>query len=75
MVGGSVEDERCFSNMNFVKRNRLDQHLELCIRMRAQRMFTLDTFPLAAAVQVWQDRAEQQPVGAAPVGELLCNIK
>lgn len=47
MVGGSIEDERVFSTMNFVKdklRNCLSE-LELCVRLKSQRLFTLDTFP------------------------------
>ena len=44
MVSGSVEDERGFSASSFVKsddRNRLDVHVELCMRMKLQKLFTL----------------------------------
>ena len=60
MVGGSVEDERTFSVMNCVKtrlRNRLDDHLELCVRFSSQKLFTLSTFPLEAAVKLWEQGA------------------
>lgn len=60
MVGGSVEDERNFSVMNFVKiklRNSLDDHLELCMRLKSQSMFTLATFPFVQAMRLWRDAA------------------
>jgi hypothetical protein len=43
IVGSSVEDERLFSAMNFVKsvvRNRLSDKLEACIRAKVQTQFT-----------------------------------
>jgi hypothetical protein len=43
IVGSSVEDERLFSAMNFVKsvvRNRLSDNLEACIRAKVQTQFT-----------------------------------
>ena len=57
MVAGSVEDERGFSAMNFLKsadRNRLDKHLELCMRLKLQKIFTLETFPSSEAYDVWK---------------------
>jgi hypothetical protein len=48
MVMGNIEDERCFSNMGFMKnklRNRLKTHLDLVVRMFAQKFFTFDNFP------------------------------
>ena len=57
MVTGSVEDERGFSAMNFVKsddRNRLDKHVELCMRMKLQKLFTLETFPFSEAYDAWE---------------------
>jgi hypothetical protein len=44
MVLGSVEDERTFSTLTFMKsklRNRLTTHLDLVVRMYAQDFFTL----------------------------------
>lgn len=56
MVMGSGEDERCFSNMGFVKskfRNRLTTHLDLIVRIFTKKFFTFDTFPFAATMNVW----------------------
>ncbi len=44
MVLGSVEDERTFSTLTFMKsklRNQLTTHLDLVVRMYAQDFFTL----------------------------------
>ena len=43
--------------MDFVKndlRNRLDKHLDLCVRMKTQRLFSLETFPFGDALAVWR---------------------
>ncbi len=56
MVMGSVKDERCFSNLGFVKskfKNRLTTHLDLIVRIFAQKFFTFNTFPFAIAMNVW----------------------
>lgn len=48
MVLGSVEDERTFSSVKFLKsplRNSLDAHLNLVVGMYSQKMFTLKNFP------------------------------
>ena len=47
MVGTSVEDERLFSTLSFVhnkQRNRLDGHLEACVRAKAQQLFSEVSF-------------------------------
>jgi len=46
-VLGSVEDERCFSALNFFKdkvKNRLDANLAVVVGMKAQQVYTLSTF-------------------------------
>ena len=47
-VLGSVEDERTFSSLSFLKdktRNKLDNaHLSLVVGMHAQEVYTLKTF-------------------------------
>jgi hypothetical protein len=46
---GSVEDERTFSTLNYMKskvRNNLDDHLDLVVRMYGQSFFDLKTFPM-----------------------------
>lgn len=63
LVGGSIEDERVFSAMNFIKdkvRNRLDDHLELCVRLFSQNMFTLHTFPFVQAIAKWRQVAKSR---------------
>jgi len=45
---GSVEDERLFSNVGFLKsklRNCLDDNIEVVVGMFSQRIFTLENFP------------------------------
>jgi hypothetical protein len=64
MVGGSVEEERTFSGMTFLKsntRNRLDGHLDLAMRMFSQDFYTVENFPYHKAFKVWQ--AEKQRRG------------
>jgi hypothetical protein len=57
MVMGNVEDERCISNMEFMKnklKNRLTTHLNLVVRMFSQKFFTFDNFPFAIAMNAWK---------------------
>ncbi|KAG0595346.1 hypothetical protein M758_UG159400 [Ceratodon purpureus] len=61
-VIGSVEDERCFSTLGFLKnklRNALNEHLPLVVGMFAQKMFTLHSFPYEAAFEAWLAGAER----------------
>jgi hypothetical protein len=58
-VLGSVEDERTFSLLAFLKsklRNRLTTHLDLVVRMFAQDFYTLNTFPYQAAISDWKSQ-------------------
>jgi hypothetical protein len=51
LVGTSVCDERAFSAMTFIKnvlRTSLSTNLALCMRMKLQQWFDLDTFPYHA---------------------------
>ena len=55
MVPGSVEEERLFSVMNFLKddtRNRLSLHLEAAVRIFSQQQYTTATFPYTRAYNV-----------------------
>jgi hypothetical protein len=55
-IMGSVEDERCFFNLRFMKsklRNTLTTHLDLVVKMFAQKFFTLNTFPFVVAMSSW----------------------
>ena len=56
LLGTSVEDERLFSLLAFVQnkqRNRLDAHLEPCMRMKAQTLFDDETFPYLDVSKEW----------------------
>jgi hypothetical protein len=57
LVLGSVEDERAFSTVGFVKgklRNKLVEHLPLCVKMFTQKFYTLRSFPYQEAVDIWK---------------------
>jgi hypothetical protein len=59
MVLGSMEGERCFFNLSFMKsklRNQLTTHLDLMVRMYAQSFYTMETFPLITAVRFWDQQ-------------------
>jgi hypothetical protein len=66
-VLGSVEDERCFSFLTFLKdklRNRLaSDHLSLVMGMYAQDVFTLQNFPYDPCFQTWVHFAERYHSG------------
>jgi hypothetical protein len=54
MVLGSMEDERTFSNLVFMKtklRNRLMIHLDLVVWMYAQDFYDYGTFPFYAVMK------------------------
>jgi hypothetical protein len=67
-VLGSVEDERAFSSLSFLKdkqRNRLDSHLSLVLGMRAQQVYTLKKIPYDDCFKQWVHSAEQYRYGTA----------
>jgi hypothetical protein len=54
MVLGSVEDEKTFFNVNFLKSkfwNRLTIHLGFVVRMFAQISYDLNSFPFYIAIR------------------------
>lgn len=56
-VLGSVEDERTFSTLSFIKnklRNRLTTHMELTVAMFAQKFYTIEDFPYSVCFAAWQ---------------------
>ena len=56
-VLGSVEDERTFSTLSFMKnklRNRLATHLPLVVGMHAQEFYGIEDFPYDAAYEEWR---------------------
>ena len=64
-VIGSVEDEHCFSALNFIKnknRHRLTENLELSVCMFAQKFWTLKDFLFQEAFSNWRDARAQYRV-------------
>ena len=63
-VPGSVEEERTFSAMAYLKnkqRNRLlSAHLNAAMRLFLQRQHTLATFPYPIAMQHWRSGAQKR---------------
>jgi hypothetical protein len=56
MVLESIQDERTFSTMNFMKsklHNRLTNNLPLVCDFKSQNFFTLDSFPFDVAYESW----------------------
>jgi hypothetical protein len=54
---GSVENERCFSTLLFMKsklHNKLITHLPLVVRMFAQRFYTLQNFSYVECIEQWR---------------------
>lgn len=63
LLGTSVEDERLFSLLAFVQnkqRNRLDAHLEPCMRMKAQTLFDDETFPYLDVSKEWHGMRDRR---------------
>ena len=61
MVPGSVEAERMFSTMSFLKdklRNRLTTHLSPCARLYSQSTYSLSNFPYPDAIKSWREAAK-----------------
>jgi hypothetical protein len=62
MVLGSVQDERTFSTVTFLKtkvRNRLTTHLPLVVDMKTQPFFSIDSFPYDAVYNSWRDACKR----------------
>lgn len=56
-VFGSVEDERVFSSVAFLKskvRNRLVDHLPLVVNIFGERHLTLANFPFDKCIADWE---------------------
>jgi hypothetical protein len=56
MIMGNVEDERCLSNLGFMKnklKNRLTTPLGLVVKMLVQKFITLKIFPFVATINSW----------------------
>ena len=61
-VIGSVEDERLFSSLKFLKsklRSSLMKNLEVIVGMFSQRIYTLDNFPYQKVFDDWYVTGER----------------
>jgi hypothetical protein len=57
LVLGSMEDERTFSTLSFMKdrvRNRLETHLPMVVTMHSQSFYDIDSFPYGLAYSEWK---------------------
>lgn len=57
-VLGSVEDERTFSTLAYMKskvRNRLGGNLDTCVKIFAQPWWTQENFPYTTAIAKWSE--------------------
>ncbi|KAF5833715.1 hypothetical protein DUNSADRAFT_9913 [Dunaliella salina] len=68
-VPGSVEEERLFSKLAFIKderRNRLEaEHLNVCLILATQRMYSFTDFPYISAMRKWF-AARERRLAAVP---------
>ena len=65
MILGSVEDERVFSALGFLKsklRNKLDKNLENCLRLYTST-YEINTFPYERALQLWKKKCQRRGLG------------
>jgi hypothetical protein len=56
MIVGSIDDERRFLNLRFMKKNlnnKLTTHLDLVVKLFVQKFFTLDIFLFATTMNSW----------------------
>jgi len=54
----SIEDERTFNNLSFMKNklwNQLTTRLELCVKMFSENFFALSNFPYDDAIVLWKE--------------------
>jgi hypothetical protein len=62
-IMGSVEDDKIFSTLMFMKtrfRNQLCEHLDLVVGRFAQPFYIVDTFPYDDAITAWIDEKERR---------------
>jgi len=62
MILGSVEDERMFSALSFLKsklRNRLDKNVETCLRLYVTK-YDVHNFPYERALTLWRLERERR---------------
>jgi hypothetical protein len=57
-IMGSVEDERTFSHLAFMKsklHKKLTTHLDLCVCMFTQNFYNVSNFPYDIAITTWKE--------------------
>jgi hypothetical protein len=63
-VFGSVEEERLFSKLAFVKEERRNRllldHLNVCLVLATQRMWAFRDFPFLRALQNWLEAKKRR---------------
>jgi len=62
-VLGSVEDERTFSTLAYMKskvRNRLGGHLDTCVKLFAQPWWNQESFPYSASINSWSEARKRR---------------
>ena len=64
MILGSVEDERVFSTLGFLKskvRNKLDKNLDNWLRLYNSR-YEVESFPYERAFSIWRKRCQRRGI-------------
>ena len=64
MILGSVEDERVFSTLGFLKskvRNKLDKNLDNCLRLYNSR-YEVEIFPYDRAISIWRKWCQRRGI-------------
>jgi hypothetical protein len=62
MILGSVEDERMFSALSFLKskmRNKLDKHMDICLRLYVTK-YDISNFPYERALALWRSDCDRR---------------
>ena len=62
MILGSVEDEKIFSALSFLKsklRNKLDKHMGTCLRLYVTK-YDISNFPFDRALALWRSNCDRR---------------